>query len=49
MRYVIKKVGISMMSGAACAVGSWIAKHLLKECDKALVKQRKDQKELDPA
>ena len=47
MNYVIKKAGISLLSGAMCTAGSWITKQLLDKTKEELTKP-KEHKESNP-
>lgn len=47
MNYIIKKAGMSMLSGAACMFGSWMTKYMLEASSKKLNKQLNKKKVLE--
>lgn len=49
MHYIIRKAGISMLTGAACTFGSWMTKRLLDEANKAIINNSKKNKEAEPS
>lgn len=48
MNPIIKKAGMSMLSGAACAFGSWVVNKLLNEGSKK-IKQSTEKKREESA
>lgn len=47
MKYIFRKAGISMLTGAACTFGSWMTKHLLDKVNKTIINNSKKSKEAE--
>ena len=45
MNYIIKKAGISMLTGAACTLGSWTTTHLLNKINKNVIDRKRKKSE----
>lgn len=44
MNYIFKKAGMSLLSGAACMLGSWLTKEMLEITKKGIVNISKEEK-----
>lgn len=45
MNYIVKKAGISVLTGAANVLGAWVTKLILEETKSKIVNRTKERKE----